>query len=69
MNTFFQTLAKHKTELVDDPIIRAHLDTLYDDMLEQNLCRIIEPFSNVQVSYFSLSVCLMVYFLVEFQYI
>jgi len=48
----FQTaLEKYRKELVEDPIIRAHLDTLYDTMLEQNLCRIIEPYSRVQVSH------------------
>ncbi|KAH8040696.1 hypothetical protein HPB51_012011 [Rhipicephalus microplus] len=31
--------------------IPAHLDTLYDSMLEQNLCRIVEPYSRVQVSH------------------
>jgi len=36
-------------ELEDDPIVRSHLDSLYDNLLEQNLCRIIEPFSRVQV--------------------
>lgn len=48
---FFQALTKFKKELVDDPIIKAHLNTLYDTMLEQNLCRIIEPYSRVQVSF------------------
>merc|ERR1712071_695957 len=37
-------------ELVQDPI-KAHLESLYDTMLEQNLCRIIEPYSRVQVSH------------------
>ena len=45
----FQTVAKYKAQLEDDPIVRAHLDSLYDNLLEQNLCRIIEPFSRVQV--------------------
>lgn len=48
---FLQALTKFKKELVDDPIIKAHLNTLYDTMLEQNLCRIIEPYSRVQVSF------------------
>lgn len=46
---FQKALQEYKAQLVDDPIIRAHLDTLYDSMLEQNLCRIIEPYSRVQV--------------------
>lgn len=46
---FQQTLKTFPKELIEDPIIRAHLDTLYDDMLGENLCRIIEPYSRVQV--------------------
>jgi 26S proteasome regulatory subunit N6 len=45
----FQALVNYQPELENDPIVRAHLDTLYDTMLEQNLCRIIEPYSRVQV--------------------
>jgi len=50
---FQEALVTFKTELVDDPIINAHLKSLYDSMLEQNLCRIIEPYSRVQVSHIS----------------
>jgi len=46
----------YKVELEDDVIVRAHLGTLYDTMLEQNLCRIIEPYSRVQVDYISQSI-------------
>ncbi|XP_064647631.1 26S proteasome non-ATPase regulatory subunit 11-like [Lineus longissimus] len=48
---FQKTLTTYKIQLVDDPIIRAHLDSLYDNLLEQNLCRLIEPFSQVQVAH------------------
>ena len=48
---YLQTLRSYRTELEEDPIIRAHLDSLYDNMLEQNLCRIIEPYSRVQVCF------------------
>lgn len=50
---FQETLAEFKKQLEDDVIVRAHLGTLYDTMLEQNLCRIIEPYSRVQVEYVS----------------
>jgi len=46
-----QTLKRYQTQLVDDPIIKSHLKSLYDNLLEQNLCRIIEPFSRVQVEH------------------
>lgn len=50
---FQETLKQYKKELEDDPIVHAHLDTLYDNLLEQNLCRIIEPYSRVEVSFVS----------------
>merc|ERR1712071_751933 len=48
---FQKALVDFQVELVEDPIIKAHLESLYDTMLEQNLCRIIEPYSRVQVSH------------------
>lgn len=50
---FQQGLKTYKKELEEDVIVRAHLGTLYDTMLEQNLCRIIEPYSRVEVDYVS----------------
>ena len=46
---FNAALTTYKEELEGDMIVKAHLKTLYDTMLEQNLCRIIEPYSRVQV--------------------
>lgn len=46
---FQVALKDYAKELEEDVIVKAHLGTLYDTMLEQNLCRIIEPFSRVQV--------------------
>lgn len=51
LQAFKDSLETYKTELIEDPIINAHLKSLYDTMLEQNLCRIIEPYSRVQVSH------------------
>jgi len=48
---FQKILETYKVELVDDPFIRSHLDILYDNLLEQNLSRIIEPFSKVQIDH------------------
>jgi 26S proteasome regulatory subunit N6 len=42
-------------ELSSDAIVRAHLGDLRNTMLEQNLLRILEPFSRVEVQ---LTVCL-----------
>lgn len=41
----------YKNELADDPMVHSHLDTLYDNLLEQNLIRLLEPFSNVQIEH------------------
>lgn len=34
-----------------DPLIRSHLSVLYDTLLEQNLVRVIEPYSAVELSW------------------
>ncbi|KAL8140137.1 hypothetical protein V2J09_006158, partial [Rumex salicifolius] len=44
-------LQSYKHQLEDDPIIHMHLSSLYDTLLEQNLCRLIEPFSRVEISH------------------
>ena len=38
-------------ELSSDTTIRTHLSALYDTLLEQNLLRIVEPYSIVEVEY------------------
>lgn len=38
-------------ELSSDDIVRSHLSALYDTLLEQNLLRIVEPYSVVEVAY------------------
>lgn len=48
---FQQALKDYKIELSDDPMVHSHLDTLYDNLLEQNLIRLLEPFSNVQIEH------------------
>jgi 26S proteasome regulatory subunit N6 len=40
-------------ELSSDPTIRSHLAALYDTLLEQNLLRIVEPYSVVELEYVS----------------
>ncbi|KAM6500055.1 PCI domain containing protein [Amanita muscaria] len=48
---FEKVLRDYKTELSDDPTIRSHLAALYDTLLQQNLLRIIEPYSVVEIDY------------------
>ncbi|KAG7280614.1 hypothetical protein CRUP_023233 [Coryphaenoides rupestris] len=50
---FEKALTEYRSELRDDPIISTHLATLYDNLLEQNLIRVIEPFSRVQIDHIS----------------
>uniref|UniRef100_A0A8C5BWN0 26S proteasome non-ATPase regulatory subunit 11B n=1 Tax=Gadus morhua TaxID=8049 RepID=A0A8C5BWN0_GADMO len=50
---FEKALTEYRSELKDDPIISSHLVTLYDNLLEQNLIRVIEPFSRVQILHIS----------------
>ena len=38
-------------ELSSDTTIRTHLSALYDTLLEQNLLRIVEPYSVVEIEY------------------
>jgi len=42
---------EHHEYISEDPIVKFHLDALYDTLLEQNLLRIIEPFSRVEVQH------------------
>ncbi|CAH2265138.1 26S proteasome non-ATPase regulatory subunit 11 [Pararge aegeria] len=48
---FQAALKTYKRELEEDAVVRAHLGALYDTMLEQNLCRIVEPYMQVQVDH------------------
>jgi len=41
----------YRTEFSQDPIIKHHLAALFDRLLEQNLLRIVEPYSVVEISY------------------
>lgn len=51
LEAFEKTLNDFKVELSDDPIVHAHLSSLYDTLKEQNLLRLIEPFSRVEIDH------------------
>jgi len=51
LQDFEEAKRKYKNELTNDPIIHVHLSELYDTLLEQNLSRILEPFSVVEISH------------------
>ncbi|KAI5798034.1 PCI domain-containing protein [Peziza echinospora] len=48
---FEQALSDFNAELGMDPFIRSHFNALYDTLLEQNLVRVIEPFSRVEIEH------------------
>lgn len=49
---FFETaLRDYKAQLEEDPIVHRHLSSLYDTLMEQNLCRLIEPYSRVEIAH------------------
>ncbi|GAB4858744.1 26S proteasome regulatory subunit rpn6 [Ancistrocladus abbreviatus] len=51
LKLFETALQNFKTQLEEDPIVHRHLSSLYDTLLEQNLCRLIEPFSRVEITH------------------
>jgi len=51
LKEFEKALSTYQDELGNDIIIRSHLGTLYDTLLEQNLSKIIEPFSCVEIAH------------------
>lgn len=51
LDQFEKVLKEYTDELHTDLLIRTHLALLYDTLLEQNLVRVIEPYSNIELSY------------------
>lgn len=46
-----EVLAKYKEQLEGDPIVNRHLNDLFKALLEQNLIRVIMPYSKVEINH------------------
>ena len=53
LKDFENSLLTYSSELKSDPIIKNHFNALYDNLLEQNLLKIIESYSCVELSHIS----------------
>ncbi|EKJ71045.1 hypothetical protein NXS19_000376 [Fusarium pseudograminearum] len=51
LEEYERALSSYRYELGSDTFIRNHLRRLYDAMLEQNLIKVIEPFSRVEIDH------------------
>ncbi|KAG9257469.1 26S proteasome non-ATPase regulatory subunit 11 [Emericellopsis atlantica] len=51
LEEYESALSSYRYELGSDAFIRNHLRRLYDAMLEQNLIKVIEPFSRVEIDH------------------
>ncbi|KAL8967470.1 MAG: hypothetical protein Q9183_002906 [Haloplaca sp. 2 TL-2023] len=51
LEEYERALSNYRYELGSDTFIRNHLRRLYDAMLEQNLIKVIEPFSRVEIEH------------------
>ncbi|KAI4089377.1 MAG: hypothetical protein L6R37_008049 [Teloschistes peruensis] len=51
LEEYERSLSNYRYELGSDTFIRNHLRRLYDAMLEQNLIKVIEPFSRVEIEH------------------
>lgn len=51
LKRFEQIQVKYKAELNDDPIVKHHISDLNETLLEQNILRVLEPFSRVEMSH------------------
>merc|ERR1711998_326002 len=50
LKAFEQALVDFHDQLKGDMFINSHLEDLYGKLLEENLCRIIEPYSKVEIA-------------------
>jgi len=49
LKAFEKALQDFKEELAEDVIIQSHVSDMYDTMLQNNLCRIVEAYSSIEI--------------------
>lgn len=51
LHDFEKSLKDFSVQLQEDPMIQSQLSTLYENLLEKNLLRILEPFSKIETEH------------------
>ena len=51
LKDFYETKEKYKIYIEGDLVISVHLGNLYENLMEQNLLRIVEPYSSIDIPY------------------
>jgi hypothetical protein len=54
--TTFRVLLRDFDDELSDPVVRRHLDAMYDQLIEGHLLRLVKPYSRVQIDYLSQSI-------------
>ena len=50
---FQKVLKDNEEQIKEDKIISGHINNLYENLKEQNLMKIVEPYSKIEISYIS----------------
>ncbi|EGT56767.1 CBN-RPN-6.2 protein [Caenorhabditis brenneri] len=51
LKDFIKAMDEHKSELVEDKVVAVHSQNLERNMLEKEISRVIEPYSEIELSY------------------
>eukprot|EP01017_Pseudomicrothorax_dubius_P028596 TRINITY_DN3401_c0_g2_i1.p1 TRINITY_DN3401_c0_g2~~TRINITY_DN3401_c0_g2_i1.p1 ORF type:complete len:357 (+),score=135.10 TRINITY_DN3401_c0_g2_i1:337-1407(+) len=51
LRKFQEALQENEATLREDPLIKIHINNLYENLLEQNLLKVVEPYSRVQIEH------------------
>lgn len=46
-------MSKYQNEITKDRLIKNYINTLYENLMEQNLLSIVKPYSHVQIDHIS----------------